>query len=72
MKANDRVTGAMPDFIAFLHSLDPLLTFALSPVERQVPKYSGRSRRLLNEKSSAEVAGGLGANLVRYAVLSRL
>jgi hypothetical protein len=37
---------------------DPLLTFALSPVERQVTKYSGRSKRLLNDKSSAIAAGG--------------
>ena len=31
---------------------DPLLTFALSPVERQVTKYNGRSKRLPNDKSS--------------------
>ena len=32
----------------------PMLTFALSLVEWQVTKYSGRSRRLLNDKSSAK------------------
>lgn len=31
---------------------DPLLTFALSSVERQVTKYSSLSKRLLNDKSS--------------------
>jgi hypothetical protein len=36
--------------------VDPLLTFALSAVERQVTKYSGRSKRLLDAKSLAKAA----------------
>jgi hypothetical protein len=41
--------------------IDPLLPFAPSAVERQVTKYSGRSKRLLDGKSSAE-AGCHGNN----------
>ncbi|MDP1863361.1 MAG: hypothetical protein Q8K52_05575 [Thiobacillus sp.] len=33
--------------------IDPWLTFTLSPVGRQVAKYSSRSKQLLNDKSSA-------------------
>lgn len=47
-----------------------MLTFALSLVEWQVTKYSGRSRRLLNDKSSAKAAGGTGS--LEWLVLRRL
>jgi len=37
--------------------IDRLLPFAPSAVERQVTKYSGRSKRLLDGNSSARAAG---------------
>ena len=47
-------------YVSFLDvqqaGVDPLLTFALSAVERQVTKYSGRSKRLLDAKSLAKAA----------------
>ncbi len=43
-------------FNVCMAGIDPLLTFALSAVERQVTKYSGRSKRLLDAKSLAKAA----------------
>lgn len=44
-------------FCLAISAMCPLLPFAQSPRERQLTKYSGRFKRLLNGKSSAIAAG---------------
>jgi hypothetical protein len=47
-----------------------LLTFALSPVERQVTKCSGPSKRVLNDKPSTRATDDDLAGYLRYEFMN--